>query len=176
MLSHLFNKIHESLCIGTYYLSGDKKGPKIGFSFADPESCVIIYDETIGAEVPVHIAGACTDRFKKPYLSIAKYYNAGQMKKKHGFKALPNGFDKEKELIQEIDCEWVELSEIVNYCYVLCVDRDEYKRIFIDSELKSNELLFTDQTINNPEIELIKIFSSPLKPKGWYRDTRASRG
>ena len=52
------------------------------------------------------------------------------------------------------------------------INRDEYKRIFINSDLKSNELLFTDEIISNPEIKLIKIFSSPLKPKEWYRDIR----
>ena len=52
------------------------------------------------------------------------------------------------------------------------ININEYKRIFIDSELKSSELLFTNQIINNPEIKLIKIFSSPLKPKEWYRDIR----
>ncbi len=52
------------------------------------------------------------------------------------------------------------------------ININEYNRIFIDSELKSRELLFTNQIINNPEIKLIKIFSSPLKPKEWYRDIR----
>lgn len=52
------------------------------------------------------------------------------------------------------------------------INKDEYRRIFIDSDLKSNELLFTTQIIKEPEIKLIKIFSSPMKPKEWYRDIR----
>ena len=136
---------------GTYFLTADKKGPKISFSFADPESCVIVYDESVQADVPVHIAGACTDRFKKPYLSIAKYYNATQMKKKHGFKTLPIGFDKANELIQEIDCHWVELSEIVNYCYVLCVDRDEYKRRGVEGSLPKHDNVKFSQYIYSPD-------------------------
>ena len=50
--------------------------------------------------------------------------------------------------------------------------KKEFERIFINLNLKQNELLFTDQEINDPKLKLIKIFKTPLKPKEWYGDIK----
>ena len=56
--------------------------------------------------------------------------------------------------------------------FLKTLNKNEYERIVVNSNLKNNELLFTDEIIDNPKIELIKIFYSPMKPKSWYRDIR----
>lgn len=46
----------------------------------------------------------------------------------------------------------------------------EYKRLFINHKLNSNELLFTSKKIASKELQLIRKFKSPHVPKEWYGD------
>ena len=50
--------------------------------------------------------------------------------------------------------------------------KDEFTRIFIDNNLKKNELLFVElqDRQNFEKLKLIKIFKSFMTPKQWYGD------
>lgn len=49
-------------------------------------------------------------------------------------------------------------------------NKNEYKRIIENSNLKENEIFFSNNKIDGPNLELIKTFTSPYGQNAWFTD------
>lgn len=85
--------------------------------------------------VPVHCVGLCEDRFGQAWFGAARYIDAATAKARYGLKKLPPDFDRENELLQCLEPEWMPVSRVRGYSYTLCCTRQEFKQRKIEGSL-----------------------------------------
>lgn len=88
--------------------------------------------------VPVHCVGLCEDREGKAWIGAARYLDAATLRQVYGLKKLPPDFDRENELMQSLEVEWLPLSRVKAYSYTLCCSRADFKQRRLEGSLPKN--------------------------------------
>ena len=103
-------------------------GSHVAISFVDPESTVCIEEVVHGVKtlVPVHLAGLCEDNSGRAWIGMCRYLDHSTARAKYGIKRLPGDFDRDNELLQCLEVEWVGIEAVKGYSYTLCCTRSEW--------------------------------------------------
>lgn len=73
----------------------------------------------------MHLVGVCEDRFKRCFLCIAPYLEYETLREM-GFEKFPPNFDRDNELVQQLETKFVDISSIRGFSYTLCCTREQF--------------------------------------------------
>jgi hypothetical protein len=112
-------------------------GSKLSVSFVDRESTVCIDDVVRGdrALVPVHLAGLCEDNEGKAWVGFSRYVDHQVARALYGIRRLPSDFDREHELLQCLEVEWLRVERVTGHCYTLCCSGAEFRQRRLEGSL-----------------------------------------
>lgn len=77
------------------------------------------------AHIPVHLVGVCEDRLKRCFVAVAPYLDYKTLNIL-GFGNFPSDFDRDNELVQQLETEFLDISLIRGFSYTLCCTRDQF--------------------------------------------------
>jgi len=115
----------------------ESKTQKINMTFDvnEFERSVLAYEPASGKVKPCQLKAVCVDSMGRQFANVSYFWSYHEMKSLGYSDFGSEAVDRDHELYEQMECDWIKLGDIKGGTYTVCCARDEFKKRMLMSEL-----------------------------------------